>query len=103
MATTREILERARAASAELLLLGSEEKNQILLAMADALEASTEEILAANREDLAAAEGSISPVMQDRLRLDANRIRGMAEGIREVVALPDPVGKILDTVTFKNC
>ena len=95
MRTTEEILARAVAAKARLGALDTEAKNRALLAMADALVAHTQPILAANAEDLTAAEGKISVVMLDRLRLTEARIEGMAEGIREVAALPDPVGETL--------
>ena len=100
--TTREILIRAKAAAPALAMLGTEEKNRALSVMADALEKNSETILEANRADLAAAEGKIAPVMLDRLRLTEARIVAMANGIREVVALPDPVGRVLDTVTRPN-
>ncbi|MBR3493835.1 MAG: glutamate-5-semialdehyde dehydrogenase [Clostridia bacterium] len=95
MRTTEEILARAVAAKARLGALDTEAKNRALLAMADALVAHKQPILAANAEDLTAAEGKISVVMLDRLRLTEARIEGMAEGIREVAALPDPVGETL--------
>ena len=70
--------------------------------MAVALERSTEEILCANARDVAAAEGKISPVMIDRLRLTPERIHDMAEGIRQVVALPDPVGSVTSSFERPN-
>jgi glutamate-5-semialdehyde dehydrogenase len=70
--------------------------------MADALEAQTDAILSANAADLAAARGHISDVMLDRLLLDEARVRAMAEGVRAVAALPDPVGKAVRTVTRPN-
>lgn len=97
--TTLEIMQAAKAAAPHLATLGTERKNAALLAMADALLSDTEAILAANRADLAAAEGHIAPVMLDRLRLDASRIAAMADGIREVAALPDPIGRSLATHT----
>ena len=100
--TTQELLRQAKAAKPRLATLTSQEKNQALLAMAQALEEQTDAILAANGEDLAAARGTMSEVMLDRLALDAGRIQGMAEGIRQVAALEDPVGKILRTVTRPN-
>ena len=90
--TTREILLRAKAATATLSTLTTEMKNTALLAMADALVADTDSILAANAEDMEAAKVTISPVMLDRLALTEARIAAMAEGIRQVAALPDPVG-----------
>ena len=85
-----------------LAMLTSDEKNRALLAMADALVEETETILKANAEDIEAARGSVSDVMLDRLRLTEERIRGMAQGIREVVELPDPVGDVIETVTRPN-
>ncbi len=101
MRTTAEILACAKAASRTVATLTSEQKNLALLAMADSLVVHTEAILAANRADIAAAEG-ISPVMIDRLTLTAARIESMAQGIREVAALPDPVGRELDKTAHKN-
>ncbi len=95
MRTTQEILRCAKAASRSLSALTTEQKNAALTAMAESLLAHTDDILAANREDVAAAEGSISSVMIDRLTLTAARIEGMAQGIREVALLPDPVGREL--------
>ena len=93
--TTKEIMIAAKAAAPILATLDTEKKNAALLAMADALLGESATILAANREDLAAAEGRIAPVMLDRLRLDEGRIAAMADGIRAVAALPDPVGRVL--------
>lgn len=90
--TTRDILLRAKAATATLSTLTTEQKNDALLAMAEALIADTAPILAANAEDMEAAKATISPVMLDRLALTEARIVAMAEGIRQVAALPDPVG-----------
>lgn len=89
---TRPLLEEALAAKPALAALSTEEKKAVLLSMADALEADTPAILAANALDLAAAQDTISPVMQDRLRLTQGRIADMAAGVRAVAALPDPVG-----------
>ncbi|MGN0624672.1 MAG: glutamate-5-semialdehyde dehydrogenase [Oscillospiraceae bacterium] len=100
--TTLEQLQAARAAKSELASAGEDQKNKALLSMADALEMEQDGILAANREDLAAAQGTISEVMMDRLSLSAARIRDMAQGIREVAALPDPVGKILSQTVRPN-
>ena len=100
--TTHELLEKAAAAKEEIALLSTEKKNAALLAMADSLTAHTAEILAANSLDLADAEGKISPVMMDRLALSKERIAGMAAGIRDVAALPDPVGELLRKVTRPN-
>ena len=96
--TTLELLQGAKAAKSALARASEDIKNQALHAMADALVAYTQAILAANREDLNAAKGHISEVMLDRLALSEKRIADMAEGIRQVAALPDPVGKILRRV-----
>ena len=95
----KELLEQAKAAKSRVAALGTEEKNRGLLAMADSLEAHAGEILKANAEDLTQAQGKISDVMLDRLRLTEDRIRAMAQGIRQVAALPDPVGLLLDSHT----
>ena len=95
----KELLEQAKAAKPRVATLGTEEKNRGLLAMADSLEAHAGEILKANAEDLTQAQGKISDVMLDRLRLTEGRIQAMAQGIRQVAALPDPVGLILDSHT----
>lgn len=100
--TTREILLSAKAAKGVILSLSEEEKNKALLAMADALVADCDEILSANEKDITRAEGTISPVMIDRLRLDCGRVLAMADGIRAVVALPDPVGKPISETTHRN-
>ena len=100
--TTLEILQRAKAASPELALLSTNDKNRALLAMADALEGYTEEILAANEADSLAVKDTMNPVMIDRLRLTKERIAGMAQGIREVAELPDPVGSVIETVERPN-
>ena len=97
--TTREILLRAKAATATLSTLTTDKKNAALLAMADALVADTAPILAANAEDMEAAKATISAVMLDRLALTEGRIAAMADGIRQVAALPDPVGhRLSETV-----
>ena len=95
----KELLEQAKAAKPRVAALGTEEKNRGLLAMANSLEAHAGEILKANAEDLTQAQGKISDVMLDRLRLTEGRIQAMAQGIRQVAALPDPVGLILDSHT----
>lgn len=95
MRTTQEILRCAKAASRSLSTLTTEQKNAALVAMADSLVAHTQNILDANQQDVAAAQGSISRVMIDRLTLTADRIEGMAQGIRDVASLPDPVGREL--------
>ena len=97
--TTLQLMQAAKAAAPALATLGTEKRNAVLLAMADALLAAEGEILAANAADLAAAEGTVAPVMLDRLRLDGARLLAMADGIRAVAALPDPVGRSLATHT----
>ena len=91
---TRPLLEAANAAKAAIAFLPSEKKKALLLTMADCLEADTQAILEANAADVAAVQGSISPVMVDRLRLTAPRIAGMAAGMRAVAALPDPINQV---------
>lgn len=102
MITTNEILIEAKKVKTLLASLSTEEKNNALLKMADALIENTDEILTANKSDLERAKGTISDVMLDRLALTKERIEGMANGIREVVALPDPVGKVLNRVERPN-
>ena len=93
------MLENAKAAKTEIARLNSEQKNAALNAMADALVEYEAEILAANALDLEAAKGTVSDVMLDRLQLTSARIAGMAQGIREVAQLPDPVGMVLEEHT----
>ena len=93
--TTRELLRRAKGAKAAMALADTEMKNRALLAMADALIDHTQPILTANGLDLIEAKGTVSNVMLDRLALSEERIFGMAQGMREVTALPDPVGAVL--------
>ena len=93
------MLEAAKAAKIEIARLTSEQKNAALNAMADALLENEAHILAANALDLEAAKGTVSDVMLDRLLLTSARIAGMAQGIREVAALPDPLGHILEEHT----
>ena len=98
----KEMLEAARAAKGEVAGLSTEQKNAALNAMADALITGQAEILDANALDMASAKEHISPVMLDRLKLTKERIAGMAQGIREVAALPDPVGRVLKRVERPN-
>ena len=93
------MLENAKAAKPEVAALTTEQKNAALHAMAEALLSQEAEILAANALDLEAAKDHISPVMLDRLKLTGDRIAAMARGIREVAALPDPVGRVLEEHT----
>jgi len=100
--TTLEILKGAKKATRALSLLSTEQKNEALLAMADALVADTDAILAANNDDIEGVKDTMNDVMIDRLRLTKERIISMADGIRDVVKLPDPVGKITDSFTRPN-
>lgn len=100
--TTLDILKQAKAAKSELAKLGSEDKNNALLAMADALRENCAAILEENKKDVEAARGKITDVMIDRLSLDESRIKGMADGIRDVVKLPDPVGRVLSRMELSN-
>lgn len=100
--TTLQLLKAAKQTCPALACAGTEQKNRALSAMADALTEAAEEILAQNRLDLDDASGKISNVMLDRLRLDAGRIAAMAEGVRQLIPLPDPVGRVLETVRRPN-
>ena len=100
--TTIDLLKKTRAAWGSIRSAGAEEKNRLLLAMADSLEANSDTILRDNRKDLDAARGTISDVMLDRLALSEERIRAMAAGIREAAALPDHVGRALAQFTRPN-
>ena len=95
----KEMLNAAKAAKRQIAALNTEEKNNALNAMAEALLAHEAQILEANALDMEAAKGTVSDVMLDRLKLTAERIAGMAKGIREVAALPDPVGHLLEEHT----
>ncbi len=100
--TTIEIIKKTKAAWPAVRDAGEAEKNKVLLAMADELEAETEAILSGNREDVEAARGKISEVMLDRLALTAERIHGMAEGIREIAELEDHTGRVLSQIERPN-
>ena len=102
--TTQEILTAAKGAKQAVALADSAARSHALQAMADALctPGYQAAILAANAEDLDAARGHISDVMLDRLALTPERIAAMAKGIREVAALPDPVGAVLNRVERPN-
>lgn len=97
-----ELLAAARAAKNEVGQLSTQRKNEALLAMADALEAEQAAILAANAQDSEAAQGHIGDVMLDRLRLTPARVAAMAQGIRDVAKLPDPVGRVLEETVRPN-
>lgn len=100
--TTREILQKANEAKISLALADASQKSALLRAMADGLLENAGSILAENKKDMDASRGVISSVMLDRLYLDESRIAGMAEGIRAVADLPDPVGRSLSTVERPN-
>ena len=100
--TTSEILQTAKKVKSSLAILSTEEKNRALYAMADALLASSDKILAENNADLENAKGHISEVMLDRLALSESRILAMAEGIRKVARLDDPTGRILSRTIRPN-
>ena len=100
--TTLDILKKTRAARSSLAALDETAKNRILLAMAEALMAAEGDILAENDADMTAARGHINDVMLDRLRLDHDRLAGMAEGVRAIAALPDHTGRVLSEVHRPN-
>ena len=102
METTQEQLSLARSTKKSINTASTALKNQALEAMASQLLKATEDILAANQIDMEAARGKISEVMLDRLFLDQERIAGMAEGIRSLIDLPDPIGEVLDTEVLEN-
>ncbi|HEM2721691.1 glutamate-5-semialdehyde dehydrogenase [Streptococcus suis] len=99
MTTTQALLDSLLAHKASINLATTEQKNQALSTMADQLVAQTEAILAGNAIDMENAQGKISQVMQDRLLLTAERIEAMADGIRALIDLPDPVGLVLEEST----
>ncbi len=100
--TTQELLQKANAAKGALALADTGTKNRALLAMASALEEHCADILAANALDMEAARGTVSEVMLDRLALSPERVAGMAAGLREVAALPDPAGAVLSRAERPN-
>ena len=102
METTQEQLALARSAKKSINTASTALKNQALDAMASQLLKATEAILVANQIDMEAARGKISEVMLDRLFLDQERIAGMAQGIRALIDLPDPIGEVLDTEVLEN-
>ena len=102
MGTTQEQLALARSAKKSINTANTALKNQALDAMASQLLKATEAILVANQIDMEAARGKISEVMLDRLFLDQERIAGMAQGIRALIDLPDPIGEVLDTEVLEN-
>jgi glutamate-5-semialdehyde dehydrogenase len=101
--TIGEICRAAKAAARELAQVDSASKDRALLAIADALEARTDEIVDANARDLEAGRAAgLSAALRDRLALDGARVAAMAAGVREIVALPDPVGELLDGFRLPN-
>ena len=100
--TTQEMLQAAKAACREASRLTTAQKNEALEAMATSLLAHTDDILKANAADVEAARGTLSEVMIDRLALTAARIAAMADGIRQVAALPDPAIVCSITPSFCN-
>ena len=100
--TTQEILNLAVLEKTGLAVLSEEKKNEALSAMADALERETPRILSENEKDMEQASGTISEVMLDRLMLNKDRIHAMAEGIRDIIKLPDPVGCVLSETVTKD-
>ena len=102
MGTTQEQLALAKSAKKSINTASTALKNQALEAMASQLLKATEAILVANQIDMEAARGKISEVMLDRLFLDQERIAGMAQGIRALIDLPDPIGEVMDTEVLEN-
>ena len=93
----KDVAERASAASRQLAMISADAKNRWLLASADALLAAREKVVAANALDLEAApEYGLSDAQIDRLRLTDDRIQGIADGLRQVASLPDPIGQTID-------
>ena len=96
MSELTELGKKAKAASYDMNRLGTDAKNKALLAVADALVRHSSEILKGNRVDLENGEkNGMSPALMDRIRLTEERIQGIAEGVRQVAALEDPVGEII--------
>lgn len=96
MTYLEELGAKAKAAESSIRGISQQEKNDALTAVADSLEENAERIIEANRKDLEnAVKNNMSEAMRDRLRLDSDRIRGIAEGVRKIVSLPDPVGRVL--------
>ncbi|MBQ7354339.1 MAG: glutamate-5-semialdehyde dehydrogenase [Clostridia bacterium] len=100
--TVHELLDRAAICKSALATASNEQKNRALTEMADALITHTHEILAANKADIVAGKATISSVMIDRLTLTEERIRAMANAVLAVTKLPDPVGRLIETVTRPN-
>ena len=100
--TTYELLCAAKAAAPSLIAADTERKNRALMAMADGLENACKDILEANAQDMENAKNRISQVMLDRLLLTEGRVFAMADGIRQVAKLPDPVGRVRERVERPN-
>ncbi len=100
--TTQELLIKAKNAKSTLSLVSVEDINKGLLSMADSLVENTDAIMAENEVDLQKAKGTVSDVMLDRLALSPQRIKDMAEGIRQVAKLPSPIGKVLKSNTRED-
>jgi glutamate-5-semialdehyde dehydrogenase len=98
--TTREKLERARNAAAELAQFSTDQKNALLLHMAEAIEAASAKILAANEQDLSHAD--LAGAMRDRLLLNPARVMEMAQAVRDIAGLPDPVGEVIEAWSRPN-
>ena len=99
----RELATRARAAARQLALLTRAEKDSALLALADALDAAVPRVVEANHEDIARGQASgMAESLQDRLRLDEGRVRAIAQALRDVAGLPDPVGEVVRGSTLAN-
>ena len=103
MSELRKLAERAKGAARKLARLSTEEKNSLLLAMADELTLREKEIRQANQEDVVAARAAgTSGALLDRLELTEKRFREMVEGVRQVAKLPDPVGEVMKKWTRPN-
>ena len=99
MTATTDMLIKANSAKKSAALLDTQSKRDALVAIADRLQSNMSDILAANATDMRAAKGTMSDVMLDRLYLDAQRVNSMAQGVRAVAALPDPVGEVIEGFT----
>ena len=99
MTATTDMLIKANSAKKSAALLDTQSKRDVLMAIADRLQSNMSDILAANAADMCAAKGTMSDVMLDRLYLDAQRVNSMAQGVRAVAALPDPVGEVIEGFT----
>ncbi|MBQ3934472.1 MAG: gamma-glutamyl-phosphate reductase, partial [Clostridia bacterium] len=100
--TTHEILTAAVKAKPAVAALSNERKNEALAKMAECLAADSEKICLTNREDVEAVKGTVSPVMIDRLTLTPERVRAMADSILQVADLPDPVGRVIESISRPN-